>query len=143
MEDQPMQQETNEELEDETSELNGMQEVSNLELNENNEESIEYLQDEQNSNERLDSKPSIQENKISNLIDTNTSNEKLYIKIKNENGIYKEKIEPNNFYEMLSYELYRSNGIERDYPIDLCLNIQEDIDNILPFLQKSIINRKK
>ncbi|KAL3128572.1 hypothetical protein ChUKH1_11130 [Cryptosporidium hominis] len=143
MEDQPIQQEINEELEDETSEFNGMQEVSNLELNENNEESIEYFQNERKSNELLDSKPSIQESKISNIIEANTSNEKLYVKIRNENGIYKEKIDPNNFYEMLSYELYRSNRIERDYPIDLCLDIQEDIDNILPFLQKSIINRKK
>lgn len=44
---------------------------------------------------------------------------------------------------MISYELYRSNGIEKDYPIDLCLDIQEDIDNILPFLQKSINKRNR
>ncbi|XP_668622.1 hypothetical protein [Cryptosporidium hominis TU502] len=85
MEDQPIQQEINEELEDETSEFNGMQEVSNLELNENNEESIEYFQNERKSNELLDSKPSIQESKISNIIEANTSNEKLYVKIRNEN----------------------------------------------------------
>lgn len=43
---------------------------------------------------------------------------------------------------MISYEIYRLNGVEKDFPIDLCLDIQEDIDNIMPFLQKSITNKR-
>lgn len=39
---------------------------------------------------------------------------------------------------MIIYELYRSNGIDKEFPIDLCIDTQEDIDNILPFLRKTI-----
>ncbi|KAF7456953.1 hypothetical protein HWI79_2531 [Cryptosporidium felis] len=67
---------------------------------------------------------------------------KYYLRLRNEHGDIRENINLSFLCEMVTSELYRSNGIDRESPIDFCQDLQEDIDNILPFLQKSVIKNK-
>ncbi|KAJ1610304.1 hypothetical protein OJ253_1246 [Cryptosporidium canis] len=127
------------ELAEETNQHQGAPDIENSEPTEEAPGGQEYPQNAQEEDHQVIPIDMYVDNNTSEIAQTNNCDDQVYINVRGDH----EKIQPKNFYEMINSEIYRSNGIEKDFPIDLCLDIQENIDNIVPFLQKSMARRRR